>query len=152
MSRYKTPYQVVAPSQIAKLIRDKRLDDFIIIDVRDEDVLFGRIPNSVHIPSRNYESMLPDLVKTYSTKKAVIFHCMHSEIRGPKCAAMFKEMLPARHPTKICLLAGGFECWASKYQDEPDLLDDFNINYWKPIFSNISPLKLMMYRSEDFED
>lgn len=56
---------------------------------------------SVHIPSRNYESMLPDLVKTYITKKAVIFHCMQSEIRGPKCAAMFKEMLPARHPTKM---------------------------------------------------
>ncbi len=42
--------------------------------------------------------------------------------------------------------------WAYKYQDEPDLLDDFNINYWTPIFSKISPLKLMMYRSEDFEE
>ena len=96
---------------LAQLLRDAKEENFVVIDVREEDVTGGSIPTSINIPAANFDRHIPELIQKYAQYDYVIFHCMHrfvcnfamrsdsssppsySQVRGPSCATEFSRAL-----------------------------------------------------------
>jgi Cdc25 family phosphatase len=68
-----------------------------IVDVRDEDFAGGHIPGAHNVPSAAWESDTENtaaaVLAAHGQRRAVVFHCMQSRVRGPSCAARFSEYL-----------------------------------------------------------
>lgn len=68
-----------------------------IIDVRgDDEFSEGHLPNAIHAPSQCFEqeSFVEELLETHGKNgETLIFHCMHSQQRGPKCAGIASRIL-----------------------------------------------------------
>jgi Cdc25 family phosphatase len=68
-----------------------------IVDVRDEDFAGGHIPGAHNVPSeaweRDAEGTAAAVLAAHGQRRAVVFHCMQSRVRGPSCAARFSEYL-----------------------------------------------------------
>jgi Cdc25 family phosphatase len=90
-----TPRQLIrrllTPNSSLSLESPKKL---MIIDVRDEDFAGGNITGAVNIPSHTFQSQVSDLIaKTCDGKHELVFHCMMSQVRGPRCCRLFLEEL-----------------------------------------------------------
>ena len=95
----------IDPSELYALLESKP-GSVTVVDVRDED-RDGYISSSIHFPSRGFsESSWKDLGSKVATP-IVVFHCMFSQVRGPKAARMF---LPYASPSveKVLILRGGW--------------------------------------------
>ena len=68
-----------------------------IIDVRGTDEFNeGHLPNAIHAPSQCFEreDFVSNLLETHGKNgETLIFHCMHSQQRGPKCAGIASQRL-----------------------------------------------------------
>merc|ERR1719160_1970468 len=67
---------------------------------------------------------------------AVVFHCMESARRGPRCArrllttleALPQEQVP---PIRVHVLEGGFDQWVRRFWQDGDLrIQGFDDDYW----------------------
>jgi Cdc25 family phosphatase len=68
--------------------------------------------------------------------KTIVFHCMESQVRGPKCAIKFKFFLDFTKESNdwhIFVLEGGFDQWVRKYYNNPNLVENFDIEYWPSV-------------------
>eukprot|EP01084_Bolivina_argentea_P292972 503819_1 len=81
--------------EVAKLMLNKN-DKMIIIDVRESDKNYmksdwngGNIKGSINISKNGFKIQLPNILKTYSYYNTIIFHCMHSQHRGPFCCTLY---------------------------------------------------------------
>lgn len=98
------------------------------------------------------------MVERYRRTPKLIFHCRHSQIRGPQCATLFSERLHELYPedihvTKVYLLENGFEGWICRYGASNELLvQDFHASVWKGELEGLSPLKRMLYTHFDPKD
>ncbi|KAI5303560.1 hypothetical protein KEM56_007418 [Ascosphaera pollenicola] len=68
---------------------------FAIVDVRDSDHIGGHIYSSIWAPSSSLDAKLPELIRTLSDKKKVIFHCALSQQRGPSAALRYARQRAA---------------------------------------------------------
>ena len=67
-----------------------------IIDVRGVDEYsYGHLPGSVNIPSGKWDdaNFVDSVVTSYADADRLVFHCMHSQKRGPTCARIFKTRM-----------------------------------------------------------
>jgi Cdc25 family phosphatase len=112
--------------------------DVLIIDCRDDDYVGGHIKGAIHISSLEFGlkpvfsmNKILEIAKSKNTKN-VVFHCMESQKRSPKCANNFKIFLKFIRETSwnIFVLEGGFDRWIRKYNTNPDLVENFNDDYW----------------------
>ena len=74
---------------VAQLIDNKSAT---IIDVRNENEFKdGHLPGAVNVPSNLFddETFVDSLVAKYKDENQLVFHCMHSQKRGPTCAKQF---------------------------------------------------------------
>jgi Cdc25 family phosphatase len=112
----------------------------------------------VNHPAFVFEAEIDKMVEKYKRSPKLIFHCRHSQIRGPQCATLFSERLHALYPeeshrTRVFLLQDGFEGWIFRYgAGNPLLVEDFHASVWKDTLEGISPLKKMMYTRFDPKD
>jgi rhodanese-related sulfurtransferase len=75
---------------------------FAVIDLRDDDYIRGNIKNSMHIPSRTFNTTRAKQLADELIKKNVdnvIFHCHFSQQRGPTGASLFTEVIEREYPT-----------------------------------------------------
>merc|ERR1711879_969953 len=68
----------------------------------------GHFRNSRHMPFDHFDVV--EVFNRLKTERAVVFHCMKSQARGPMCAREYGKL--ARKMAKsqdVYLLSGGFE-------------------------------------------
>lgn len=109
------------------------------MDCRDDDVKGGNIVGSLHLPDSEFslesvETILSEIEKRkLSRDVAVVFHCMESARRGPRCARRFHEMLKIwnNHDWNITVrvLTGGFDQWIRTYYDTK-WIENYDDEYW----------------------
>lgn len=96
-----------------------------VVDVRDRDFVGGHIVGARHCPSESFHVALPELARELAMEeKIVVFHCMYSRSRGPRCASMFLQYLEQHFPRWQCavyVLAGGYDRWELLHASEPDM-------------------------------
>lgn len=114
---------------------------FAVVDVRDRDYIGGHIKGCYHYPADQIEDFLPELSDKLKEAevKDVVFHCMLSQLRGPKSALQFLRFL--RNTTEpqerqifegmnVWVLKGGFSRWALFYGEDPRVTEDYAIDLW----------------------
>lgn len=88
----------------------------VVVDVRNEDYeLLGHIVDAEHLPSATFkeDADVDALVAKFGSKEEIIFHCGHSNTRGPTCALCFIERAEAAGvKPHVRVLAGGFADFA----------------------------------------
>ena len=122
---------------------------FLIVDVRDDDHQGGNVWGSIHCPDSDFVSHMPRLLTTINElqqhggddeKIIVIFHCMESIMRGPRCARrlhMFFEqhgqepvVFRRKSPVVIRVLMGGADRWIRRFHGETTMVENFNDDFW----------------------
>ncbi len=87
---------------------------FVVIDVRDEDYVGGHIINSVNMPSDTFSSAR--LYEDILEYDRVYFHCMYSQVRGPKCASLYSKYLEENKVEQtVYVLEGGYVGFKNLY-------------------------------------
>ncbi|KZZ89288.1 Rhodanese-like protein [Ascosphaera apis ARSEF 7405] len=112
--------------------------NFAIVDVRDSvDHIGGHIFSSIWAPSASLDARLPELIRTLSDKKKVIFHCALSQQRGPSAALRYARQRAALlapeqiQEQQIYVLEGGFMSWQELYGTNPKLTEAYIADIWK---------------------
>ena len=59
----------------------------------------------------------------------LVFHCVLSQVRGPKCARMYSD----KFNRDVYVLVGGFSNWQSLYKDDPLRVENYDPIYWDDI-------------------
>lgn len=122
-----TPVQDISALELARLLR-AGATDVKVVDVRDLDRAGGHIRGSVNIHADDFVHGVEKFAKDLAPGTRVVFHCMFSQQRGPRCArALAYEVGNQKfeNPPKVYVLTGGFRAFASEAQFH-DLLDEFH--------------------------
>lgn len=109
-----------------------------VVDVRDEDRAGGHIRGSVHVPAHEFQREVPRFLSQSATKEAVVFHCMMSQMRGPRCALAFAKAVEDAvkkgdmvEVPQVLILEGGFREFARSYSKATkDLFEDFQPSHY----------------------
>lgn len=148
---YITPEEVVSRLQSGN-------QDFLIIDTRDEDSAGGNIKGALHLAdSSDWSLSMPVLLSAIAEKKAtmVIFHCMESIRRGPRCARRLHNYFlengeydnEVSSVPELRILQGGADQWIRKFY-KTDLVEGYDDEYWA--FEEFPPHEQRHY--DDGED
>jgi hypothetical protein len=105
----------LSPQQVYELLQDKSVKT-LVVDMRDSDRAEGWIADSFSLPSEgcSRERMAEFAATTAPQYDVLVFHCMFSQVRGPKFRQMFNNVAPAvklpagRAMPRSTLLVGGF--------------------------------------------
>ncbi|CAG9939685.1 unnamed protein product [Clonostachys rosea f. rosea IK726] len=134
------------PRMSAKTLSEKILAEqdakdptFAIIDVRDDDYIGGHIKGATNVPNHQLDAMMPTLVRRLREKKTVVFHCMLSQIRGPKSALAYLryrdgllislgESVP--EDQTVYVLTDGFQGWQQTYGEDERLTEGYRKDLW----------------------
>lgn len=92
----------------------------LVVDVREDDFRGGNVYNALNVPAHSFRQSTSKVIEAAKDKKLVVFHCMQSQVRGPKCARIMAEHVAeaglASFPT-IVILADGFSGWMQYVAD-----------------------------------
>jgi hypothetical protein len=138
------------------MIARQEVGPVIVVDTRDDDVIGGMISGALHLPDGTWAStsgalesvhiILDKARESASPKVCVVFHCMESVRRGPRCAyrlALATEALAecgVVFPTlDIRVLEGGFDRWVRQYWKDNTKVTGFDDDYW--LFSELEELR-----------
>jgi len=117
----------------------------VIVDTRDEDVAGGMIIGALHVPDASFgieavRTILRSIQALSTENVLLVFHCMESARRGPRCARRFGLALQALQETvgeeaivaglRIAVLQGGFDQWIRKYWKDPSRVQGYDDAYW----------------------
>lgn len=114
--------QYMSAEELSARFGDPRLQ---VVDVRDDDFGGGHIAGARHCPSESFRSALPELARELAMQeKTVVFHCMYSRSRGPRCARLFLQHLEHHYPRWRCavyVLSGGYDRWELLFASDLDV-------------------------------
>ena len=136
--RFLTLPAFIDPDQLREQILDgnaKVGQDYLIIDVRshEERLQNGWIPNSINIPSVQFEQELELILAQYHSISNLYFHCALSQVRGPKCAQKYVAAINHSEAhnleQSIFILRGGFEEWKGLYALDKRLAENVSFGY-----------------------
>lgn len=137
----------------------------LVVDTRDDDVAGGMIRGAIHAPDGTFadEGLVTvlhrasellkkaqDAASSYSraAKVAVVFHCMESVRRGPRCARRTHVYLraaaaasvaspsadtalrPLSQSISLHVLQGGADQWIRRFFRDPSHTQGFDDDYW----------------------
>ncbi|KAG6853926.1 hypothetical protein C0991_012417 [Blastosporella zonata] len=122
--------------------------DFIVVDVRDDDFAGGNIKGAINKPSNGFLTSVDELVKDTKDIPLVIFHCALSQVRlyiiakysGPKAARIYEEtrknVLQGNDiPYEVAVLREGFQRFQEKFKDDPALVENWDKDVWESDWS-----------------
>lgn len=126
----------IAQEEVVHLLHSQE-QNFVIVDTRDEDYAGGSIRGALHLADgSDWSHSMPILLAAIAEKQAtmVIFHCMESIRRGPRCARRLynyfldneeeDDNIPA-----LRILQGGADQWIRKFY-KTDLVELYDDEYW----------------------
>ncbi|RUP46182.1 Rhodanese-like domain-containing protein [Jimgerdemannia flammicorona] len=134
----------IESDEVAAMVLDNTLKsgkDYLVVDVRDDDFEGGHIPEAIHIRSSILLDKLDDLVNEYANVPKIVFHCVMSQVRGPKSAQMYKETLSLngiQTQQQVYVLRGGFRQWQARFKNDPDMIADYRPELWASEFDDAS--------------
>ena len=116
----------------------------IVVDNRDKcDNHGGKVVNSIQLPDENWieegysEILFRRLLEHHQQHPKLpiflIFHCMESVRRGPRCAKRFEEFMATREVEfdySIHVLEGGGDQWIRNYYTNPLLVENYDDEVW----------------------
>lgn len=109
----------IDPPTLHAALQSPDASKMAIVDVRDEDRAEGWLKGSLHLPSR---SLTTERMESFAANEAqqyemLVFHCMLSQVRGPKARRQFEEVAQAlaKRPRSVVLIGGyqGFAMYAA---------------------------------------
>mmetsp|Transcript_33864 Transcript_33864/g.95161 ORF Transcript_33864/g.95161 Transcript_33864/m.95161 type:complete len:211 (-) Transcript_33864:120-752(-) len=130
------------------LARQAAGEPIVIVDARDEDVAGGMIRGAMHLPDGSFdaESVMRVLRRAREISGpataipvTVVFHCMESVRRGPRCARGTRAGADALQHSAGCaappalsvrVLEGGFDRWVRRFWKDPERVEGFDDDYW----------------------
>ena len=154
----------------------------VVVDTRDDDVAGGRITGAMHLADSTFRAAQVRTVLEEAARRraaasvvdgesvqTIVFHCMESARRGPRCArrlvvameALRKEgCTPQEVPeVRVRVLEGGFDQWVRRYWRDPARVEGYDDNYWgyaemaeagsTSLFSHDAPLHKSYERPAD---
>ncbi|KAJ3288317.1 Rhodanese-like protein [Rhizoclosmatium globosum] len=126
--------KTVDPDTLASWIKDPTLKqnvDYLVVDVRDNDFAGGNIKGAVNIPAHELQADPHSFDDLLSVPKRLVFHCLLSQVRGPKTANVYLRTVGAAEGQEIYVLTGGFSNWQSKYGKDTTLTENYNQSLWE---------------------
>ncbi|RIA89905.1 Rhodanese-like domain-containing protein [Glomus cerebriforme] len=127
--------EFIKPPELVQIVKDTNLvpgKDYLVVDVRDDDYEGGNIPNSVNSPSRKFQDDVNDIVSKYNNVPRIVFTCALSQVRGPKCARIYKEVIENMGINqKIQVLQGGINEWQRQNKVDPQLIENYDADFWE---------------------
>ena len=113
----------------------------LIVDVRDDDAVGGNIKGSMHCPDSTFVPDGLQLVRDCLTgghsaqETRVVFHCMESARRGPRCArrlydSLNEEPLEGFSSSNIFVLKGGADLWIRRFWGDKSLVEAYDDAFW----------------------
>lgn len=70
----------ISSQELKDLIKSES-DDYLVVDVRDEDYTGGNIKGGINIPSEKFMLKLHQLIDDTQNVSKIIFHCAYSQQR-----------------------------------------------------------------------
>ncbi|CAI2162648.1 6943_t:CDS:2 [Funneliformis geosporum] len=125
--------EYIKQSELARIMKDITQipgKDYLVVDVRDDDYEGGNIPYSINSPSHKIHDHIDALVFKHNQVPRIIFTCALSQVRGPKCARIYKENTTNKDQ-KVQVLQGGFSEWQREYKDDPQLVEKYVAEHWE---------------------
>ncbi|GLD94912.1 hypothetical protein PINS_up003537 [Pythium insidiosum] len=119
----------IAASELATALRRTADARPVVIDVRDEDFVGGHIRGAVNVPEWQFrdDDFVDQLVEKYRHAPQIVFHCMFSQVRGPRCANRFlqrvQSLLEESERPRVQVLVGGYTRFEETYRGEADLFE-----------------------------
>ncbi|KAF8319101.1 Rhodanese-like protein [Clavulina sp. PMI_390] len=115
----------------------KRMQDYVIVDVRDEDFEGGNIPGCIHLPSYTFDRDVDDLAQRVKKVKNVIFTCFYSQQRGPLAARKFRDIRDAtvemEFEQNIYVLGGGMSRFISYFGEDEKYIENYDPEFWSGV-------------------
>lgn len=110
-----------------------KLRETLILDVREDDYAFGKIPGSINIPFRTFAESLPTILDLLKGKRYAIVHCHFSQSRGPAAAEILAKSLDGNNDlidVEVLLLEGGWKTWRLMCaSDHPQMIEPISRNH-----------------------
>ncbi|KLO08675.1 Rhodanese-like protein [Schizopora paradoxa] len=131
-------YRYINGDDLSRLIKSEKKphEDYVVVDVRDDDYVGGNIANSVNHPSYTFEDNVNRLVEKTKKVSMVIFHCALSQQRGPKAARIYAEARKAAEKEgveseyEVLVLRGGFTEFQTKFKNDALLVENYDEEIW----------------------
>lgn len=121
----------VGQDELVSLLQSDEI--VLVVDVRDDDHLGGNIKGSIHVPDGTFWKTIGDTATLIKQGSTVVFHCMESARRGPRCAFRLHKYLSEEQPQLNCsirVLRGGADLWIRRFFRDPTLVENFDNDYW----------------------
>ncbi|ANB14047.1 hypothetical protein AWJ20_5003 [Sugiyamaella lignohabitans] len=118
----------VDKSEVAEAIR-RGSTDFLIIDLRKDDFVGGKIKGAYNIPAQSIYNSVEDLYKLAedSGKKTIYVHCRSSRDRATRTAGYFNDVADNNGNTITTkIIRGGILDWVSGGPEYTQLLDEYD--------------------------
>ena len=141
--------KIMERKTLAKLLKSAQTKaSTLVVDVRDDDREGGHIPGSINRTSDLFESdddvdsFVKEEIIEQPERKAVVFHCMMSQVRGPAAARRTLARLSILADdgfggiddgaAEIFILRGGFQDWVREdgFRKDAELVEDFDARVW----------------------
>eukprot|EP00971_Amphidinium_carterae_P021765 429380-Amphidinium_carterae.1 len=109
-------------------LMDDPLRTVIVVDTRDDDVKGGMIRGALHAADSTFDdvglrSLLARVDCALREPVHIVFHCMESARRGPRCARRLSTYLGATtndtSRISVCILEGGADQWIRRFHGDP---------------------------------
>eukprot|EP00619_Florenciella_sp_RCC1007_P011149 CAMPEP_0205904522 /NCGR_PEP_ID=MMETSP1325-20131115/774_1 /ASSEMBLY_ACC=CAM_ASM_000708 /TAXON_ID=236786 /ORGANISM="Florenciella sp., Strain RCC1007" /LENGTH=266 /DNA_ID=CAMNT_0053270307 /DNA_START=52 /DNA_END=852 /DNA_ORIENTATION=+ len=106
----------------------------LVVDTRDDDRGGGHIAGSLHAADGSFDAAAVHATAAAPPRATrVVFHCMESARRGPRCAYRLKEYLIEQRIVgeyQISVLQGGADQWVRRFHADAALVHGFDNEYW----------------------
>jgi len=115
----------------------------LVVDVRDEDAIGGCVRGAIQLPDATLATAeglvhLAHKALELGDEGMIVFHCMESLRRGPRCAKRLTQYLGAiqsrfnieLNKPQIKVLAGGADQWMRNFWQQQEFVENFDDDYW----------------------
>ena len=127
-------------SELVSLMRDERTRcATLVVDVRDDDRAGGHVAGSLHAADSTFDAAAVHAAVCDANATTVVFHCMESVRRGPRCAQRLASHVDeaggayqscSANAVEIRVLKGGADQWIRRFHKDSSLVADFDNEFW----------------------
>lgn len=134
------PTKRISAQTLMSWMKDPTLTNkFFVVDCRDDDYKGGHIKGALNLSSLMWfkgRKVLKEKVQADKDVERVVFHCMLSQVRGPRAAVEFSRDMGEDSGCQVYILENGFEGFVGAALESPAdlaLIEDMDASLWGSI-------------------